>query len=193
MSELPSLILASARDLYLEKGLRGFSMRHLAGKLDVSPTALYRHYRNKEELIHKVIEEAVKVFSTYLFTSLAGRTPEDRFRLGSEAYLDFALEQKKYYEVIFMAPEQIGIGPAPECVQNEDLATYRLLIDRVQELMDTGVLAKDDPKDIAVNIWAHRHGLISLYLAGKLPMDESEFRRIYRDSDDRLLRGLRAP
>ena len=192
MSELPSLILASARDLYLEKGLRGFSMRHLAGKLDVSPTALYRHFRNKEELIHKVIEEAVKALSTYLFTSLAGRTPEDRFRLGSEAYLDFALEQRKYYEVIFMAPEQIGIGPAPECVQNEDLATFQLLIDRVQELMEKGVLAKDDPKDVAVNIWAHRHGLISLYLAGKLPMDETEFRRIYRDSDERLLRGLRA-
>lgn len=193
MSELPSLILASARDLYLEKGLRGFSMRHLAGKLDVSPTALYRHYRNKEDLIHKVIEEAVKVFSTYLFTSLAGRTPEDRYRLGGEAYLDFALEQRKYYEVIFMAPEQIGIGPAPECVQNEDLATFQLLIDRVQELMDKGILAKDAPKDVAVTIWAHRHGLVSLYLAGKLPMDESDFRRLYRESDERLLRGLRAP
>lgn len=193
MSELPSRILASARDLYLEKGLRGFSMRHVAGMLDVSPTALYRHYRNKEDLIHKVIEEAVKVFSTYLFTSLAGRTPEDRFRLCGEAYLDFALEQRKYYEVIFMAPEQIGVGPAPECLQNEDLATFQLLIDRVQELMDKGVLAKDVPKDVAVTIWAQRHGLVSLHLAGKLPMDESTFRLMYRESDQRLLRGLRAP
>jgi AcrR family transcriptional regulator len=111
MSDLPGRILDCARDLYLEKGLRGFSLRLLAGRLDVSPTALYRHFRNKEDIIHKVIEEAVKVFAGYLFASLAAGTPEERFRLSAEAYLGFALEQRKYYEVIFMAPEQIGSEP----------------------------------------------------------------------------------
>lgn len=193
MTELPNRILAAARDLYLEKGLRGFSMRHLAGTLDVSPTALYRHFRNKEELIHRVIEEAVKVFATYLFASLAGRTPEERFRMGGEAYLNFALEQRKYYEVIFMAPEQFGAGPAPEGLQKKDKATFQFLIDRVQELMDGGILAKGVPKDVAVTIWAHCHGLVSLYLAGKMPMDETAFRRLYWESSERILRGLRVP
>ena len=190
MSDLLGRILDCARDLYLEKGLRGFSLRLLAGRLDVSPTALYRHFRNKEDIIHKVIEEAVKVFAGYLFASLAAGTPEERFRLSGEAYLGFALEQRKYYEVIFMAPEQIGSEPVPEGLQGKNMATFQFLIDRVQEMMEGGALRKDSPKDVAVTVWAHSHGLISLYLAGKMPMDEAAFRILYWQSIERLLHGL---
>lgn len=193
MSDLPGRILACARDLYLEKGLRGLSMRLVAERLDVSATAIYRHYRNKEELLHKVVEEAVKVFAGYLFAALTGGTPEERFRRSGEAYLDFALEQSHYYGVIFMAPEQFGNGPVPEGLQRKDLAIFQFLIDRVQEMMEPGTFKKDAPKDVAVTIWAHCHGLISLYLAGKLAMDEAAFRAMYWESTERLFRGLQAP
>lgn len=192
MSDLQGRILGCARDLYLEKGLRGVSMRLVAERLGVSATAIYRHYRNKEDLIHKVVEEAVKVFANYLFTSLTGRTPEERFRQSCQAYLDFALQQGKYYEVIFMSPDQIGSGPVPEDLQRKGSATFQFLIDRVQEMMDRGALRKDDPKAVAVSIWAHSHGLISLYLLGKLEISEAEFRSLYWESTDRLTRGLGA-
>lgn len=191
MSNLQGRILACARDLYLEKGLRGLSMRHVAEKLGVSATAIYRHYRNKEDLIHKVVEEAVKLFGSYLFTSLSGRTAEERFRLGGEAYLNFALEQAKYYEVIFMAPDQFGTGTLPEELQRQAMANFQFLIDRVQECMESGALRKDDPRSVAVTIWAHSHGLVSLFLAGKFQMDAAAFRSVYWDSAERLIKGLK--
>ena len=43
--------------MYLEQGLPVLSMRHLADRLGVFATAIYRHYRNEEDLIHKLIEE----------------------------------------------------------------------------------------------------------------------------------------
>lgn len=191
MSDLQGRILAAARDLYLEKGLRGLSMRLLASRLDVSATAIYRHYRNKEDLIHKVIEEAVKAFHTYMFATLSGRTAEERFKLGGEAYLRFALEQSKYYEVIFMAPHHLGTEPMPGDLVRQSMANFQFLIDRVQELMEAGVLRRDDAKMVAVSIWAHSHGLVSLYLAGKLELDEVAFKHLYWESHKRLMTGLK--
>ncbi len=193
MSDLRERILVCAVDVYLEKGLKGLSMRLIAGKLGVSPTALYRHYRNKEDLVHSVIAEAVKVFGSYLFPALAGQTPEERFHLGGEAYLNFALEQSKYYEVLFLAPDQIGPESQPEELRQKGMATFQFLIDRVQECMESGHFRKNDPFSVAMTIWAYSHGLVSIYLAKKCPMDEAAFRNLYWNSYAQILLGIGVP
>lgn len=192
MSDLQAKILSTALDLYLEEGLGGLSMRRVADKLGVSATALYRHFRNKQDLIFAMIGEAVKLFGGYLFTALSAASPQERFRLGGEAYLNFALEQPKYYEVMFMAPQQLGAGPWPEELRSRSLATFQFLVDRVQECMDCGYLRKDDPQAVAMSVWAQVHGLVSIYLARKWPLDEAGVRKLFQDSRLRLLRGLRA-
>ena len=190
MSDLRGRILECALDLYLEHGLKGLSMRHVGEALGVSATAIYRHYRNKEDLLHNGIGEAVNVFGSYLFTSLSGRSAEERFKRCGEAYLDFALQKSKYYEVIFMAPSQLGGEGFPEDLRERFLATFQFLVDRVQESMEAGYLRKDDATAVSLTIWAHTHGLVSIYLAKKWQIDESGFRSLYRESKGRLLGGL---
>jgi AcrR family transcriptional regulator len=191
MSDLRERILECALDLYLEQGLKGLSMRHVGETLGVSATAIYRHYRNKEDLLHNVIGEAVNVFGSYLFTSLSSRTPEERFQRCGEAYLDFALRKIKYYEVIFMAPAQLGGEGFPEALRERSMATFQFLVDRVQECMESGFLKKDDATAVSLTIWAHTHGLVSIYLAKKWEIDEAGFRALYCDSTARVLAGLR--
>lgn len=190
VSDLREKILACALDQYLDQGLKGLSLRQIAIKLRVSATAIYRHYRNKEDLLHNIIGEAIKVFGNYLFASLAGKTPEERFNLCGEAYLNFGLEQTKYYEVIFLAPDQLGRETMPEDLGNKSMATFQFLIDRVQESMESGHFKKDDPYSVAMTIWAHSHGMISIYLAGKSPLDEAGFRKLYWESHSRIMNGL---
>ncbi|MDQ3000111.1 MAG: TetR/AcrR family transcriptional regulator [Fibrobacterota bacterium] len=190
MSDLRGRILECAVDVYLEQGLKGLSMRHVGEKLRVSATAIYRHYRNKEDLVHNVIGEAVKIFGAYLFAALSGRTPEERYKLSCEAYLSFALEKSKYYEVIFLAPSQLGEEGLPEELQQKSNATFQFLVDRVQECMESGYLRKDDAYSVAMTLWAHGHGLVSIYLAKKCPLDEAGLRKLYWESHGRLLNGL---
>jgi AcrR family transcriptional regulator len=191
MSELRERILDCALDLYLEHGLKGLSMRHVGERLDVSATAIYRHYRNKEDLVHNVIGEAVKLFGSYLFRALSAKTPEERYRQSGEAYLAFALEKSKYYDVIFVVPPQLGAAELPEDLQQRSMATFQFLVDRVQECMESGFFRKDDAHAVAMTIWGHAHGLVSIYLAKKFPMDEAAFRKLFWDSHARLLQGLR--
>ena len=58
----------------------------------VTATAIYRHYDGKNELIAAVMDEGLRIFTSYLRRGLDGETPEERLRLAGQAYLDFALD-----------------------------------------------------------------------------------------------------
>ena len=190
MSDLRTRILECALDLYLEQGLTGLSMRHVGDRLGVSATAIYRHYRNKEDLLNNVIGEAVKIFGIYLFQALSGESPQERYRLSGEAYLEFALRKSKYYEMIFMTSGKSQAADLPEDSRRQSMATFQFLADRVQECMECGHFRKDDVPAVALCIWSHTHGLVSLYLRGQLALDEDAFRAFYWESHARLLNGL---
>lgn len=52
------------------------------------------------------------------------------------------------------------------------------------------LLRADDPEAAALTVWAHVHGLVSLYLADKLDLDEASFREIFARSIEDLARAL---
>lgn len=193
MASLQGRILSCALDLYLEKGIHGLSMRQIAAKLDISATAIYRHYQNKQELLDTIVAEAVKIFGGYLFTALSGATPEERFRLSSQAYLDFALAQPKYYGVIFLEPQGQPTPAGEEAQSNRPengLANFQFLVDRVQECVDTGYFRKANPRSLALSIWAYDLGLMAIYLSGKSSLDEAAFRKFWWESQARFLHGV---
>ena len=49
-------IVAAAADLIAQKGLKGLSMAVLAGRIGVVPSALYRHYRSKEQIVGIILD-----------------------------------------------------------------------------------------------------------------------------------------
>ena len=183
-------ILACACNLYLTDGLDGFSMRKLASAVGVTAPALYRHYESKERVLQDVVGEGYRHLIEYLHRALQARTPQDRFRLAGEGYLDFALEHPRYYEVLFSGTELLN--DTPEDVAAQGCAVAQFWNDRVREAMGARILAPGDPGAIGMTSWAHAHGLISLYLKGMLPVAEHEFRALYRDSAARMFVGLGA-
>ena len=94
-------ILTRACELYLEGGAEAVSMRRLARDLGVTAPALYRHYDSREEMLLDVVAEAYRRLSERLYGALSGRTPAERLYLAGQAYLDFALDQPKYYEMLY--------------------------------------------------------------------------------------------
>lgn len=50
-----SLILTAAADLFVREGYPNVSMKQIAEAVAISPSALYRHFRGKEELLHSTV------------------------------------------------------------------------------------------------------------------------------------------
>jgi AcrR family transcriptional regulator len=94
-------ILAVGRTLLLEKGVDGFTLREVARAADYSPSALYRHFRNKDELVAAVAMEGLRVLGEFL-TEIPDDAPTDERLLGlGQAYLRFARESPEYFSLVF--------------------------------------------------------------------------------------------
>ena len=190
MSEQREKILACACELYLADGLDGFSMRKLARSLGVTAPALYRHYESKERVLFAVVGEGYRQLIQYLYRALEAPTPEERFRLADDGYLEFALRHPRYYEVLFTGLGTLGEDQVPKEVAAQGCAVGQFWNDRVRECIEAGLLREGEGEAIGMTLWGHAHGLISLYLKGMLQMSETEFRSLHRRSSARVLIGL---
>ncbi len=190
MSDQRGKILTCACDLYLSDGLEGFSMRKLAKQVGVTAPALYRHYENREHVLADVVREAYGEFTAQLYRALEGRTPLERFIKAGEGYLDFALKNARWYQILFTAPGQLGMSVLPEDIEAMGCAVHQFWIDRVRECQDAGILREGDPLQISLTMWAHAHGLLSLYHHGHFRMDEATFRGQFERSGATMLVGV---
>ena len=51
---------------------------------------------------------------------------------------------------------------------------------------------KDDTWEVALARWAHAHGYVALYRAGRFALSEEEFQSLFRRSMEKFLNGLRS-
>ena len=190
-----ALLVNAARDLFLEAGEPGFSLREVARRVGVSPAAVYRHFDGKEALIFAACTQGFSLFSSYLVRALAAASPLERALAATEQYLAFGLENPLDYRFIFMSPaEQVQLSKeaAAEQPRLPQHTTFQFLVDRIRECMDAGLIGGGDTQKTAVLVWAHLHGWVSLRLAGLLAGlgDDSAFADAYRQSVIQLFRGL---
>ncbi len=173
-------ILDEARELYLEAGLAGFSMRGVAERVGVTATALYRHFASKDALLASLLGEAFATFGSYLGRALGGQTPLERFRLTGKGYVDFALDHPRDYALMFLTNcKDLGYERISEELAQRSRGTFEFVVDRAKECLDAHVFAPRDPREIGLHVWSTLHGLVSLWLLGQLhrSMDRSGFER----------------
>jgi AcrR family transcriptional regulator len=173
-------IMSEARELFLQEGLAGVSMRAVAERVGVSATALYRHFHDKDALLASLLSEAFTTFGGYLGRALGGRTPLERFRATGAAYVDFALDHPRDYELMFLTNcAELGFKRIRQEVDQRSKPSFEMLVDRVQECTDAGVFAKRDVRQVSLYAWATLHGIVSLWLLGQLKegMDRAGLRQ----------------
>lgn len=181
--------MAEARDLFLEHGVPGVTMRGLAARMGVTPMALYRHFDNRDELLAAIVEQGHATFLRYLNRALGEASPDARLVVAGQQYLAFALDHPRSYAVMFM--EHVPAGAChPRGQDWEGAATFRFLVDRIRECAAAGLLDIGDPEAVALTVWAHVHGLVSLYLAGKLALGRGEFETLYGASIETVMRAF---
>ena len=190
MNDSRRKILEAAREIYLEGGIDALTMRAVAARVGVTATALYRHVANKQEMLTQVIEHGLDIFARYLSRSLSAPTPRDRLEQTGREYLRFALEHPRYYETLFMSATRLDISEEVSGLSDRRATTFQVLVDRIAECMDAGLLRRDDPVEVALTTWAHSHGLLSLFFTGKFGDDAAAFTELYDRSRRRFLRGI---
>lgn len=183
------VILDAARQICVDEGIDGLSMRKLAGRLGVTAPALYRHYRNKQALVQALVDEANRVFRGYLTGALHGDNLGHRASRIMNAYLDFALDNPKLYDLLFHSKGRTDLDRLPD---EQNSPNFRLLVDEIAKGIELGDLCRAEPVEVAISLWSMAHGLIGLYRNGRFGSDPAKFRAVYAQSMEHLYKGIAA-
>lgn len=183
-------ILGAARDLLDREGVAAVTMRRVAQQVGITPMAIYRHYPDRAAVLNAIAdagfaELAVRVRKLQLH----GRVKR-RLMQVSEVFLDTALEFPALYELMFLSRRE-GARIYPADFKARRSPTFNPTVEILEEAMRNGEVRRDDPVEIAFELSALSHGLIVLYLGGRVAEDKKEFRQLYERSFERYLHGIR--
>jgi len=184
-------ILRAARKLFERGGAEAVTMRRVADAVGVTPMAIYRHFANREALLKRIADDSFEsVAREWRERSPRGDVVE-RLLTTQMQYLDYALAHPHLFDHAFSVRRD-DARRYPEDFRARRSPTLNVVADTLAEGMREGALRQDDPWDVAMTLWAHAHGLIALYRAGRFSYDEKRFRAFYRASMGRLLDGIGA-
>ena len=133
------------------------SVRAVTRRAGVSPTALYLHFENREELFRAVSEAGFAELGAAMAAASAGagEDPRDQLVAIGHAYLRFARERPGHYAVLF----QRHITPSRE--DDEPKVGMDVFESLVAVVRRCGV-PEDEAFDHGVLLWMALHGRSSV-------------------------------
>ncbi|MEY4239924.1 MAG: hypothetical protein RL339_2525 [Pseudomonadota bacterium] len=146
------------------------SLRALAREVGVSPTAVYRHFPDKQALLGALAAEGIEQLGQYQqAAAAAAEGNSDAFGATGRAYVRWALANPALFRLVFgqcrdVGPSIFGDNLAARLLQDKALRAVRGDEAGAQQLM--------------VQAWAVVHGLAMLMLDGQLPQDDALIDRV---------------
>jgi AcrR family transcriptional regulator len=183
-------ILAAAREILDRKGLAAIAMRPVAERVGITPMAIYRHYADRNSLLNAIADEGFGELATRVQTVKLHGDVEARLMQVADIFLDTALQFPNLYELMFLVPRE-GARVYPKDFKAGRSPTFNPTVEILEKAMRAGELRPDDPIEITFELSAISHGLIVLYLGGRVAQSEKQFRMLYRRSFRRYFNGLR--
>lgn len=160
-----ALIIDAARELFAERGIEAVTLREVAQRIEHSTTAIYVHFKDKQDLVDQMVRQDFAAFNEALTTAAATLDPLARLGELGDAYVRFALSMPRHYQLLFMTPAQATAEHAEEdSLQGSE--GYTLLHTTVGACIAAGLFRPEltDNDGIAQAIWACVHGLVSLLI-----------------------------
>ena len=164
-------------------------MRKVALAVGITPMAIYHHFPNRSALLQTITDREFATLAQKFDTRMERGTPATRLLRLMDYYIDYAMEHPRVFDYVF-SQYRTGARRYPEDFQARRSPTLNRVADTVEAAMRKGQLRKDDVWEVALELWAHAHGYITLYRAGRFSFPEEQFRRLCRRSFRRLLDGL---
>src|SRR5262245_36176540 len=160
--EMRSLILDSARKVFLEKGYSQTSIRSIAEEMEYSPGTIYLYFKDKDEIFHALHEEGFRRLLEKMQPLEHVPDPFERLKAMGRVYLEFARNNKDLYDLMFIIQAPIKHEEEPEKWQMGQ-RTLDYLKNVLRQCQDNGHFKNQDVEYLSFAIWSTVHGMAALY------------------------------
>jgi AcrR family transcriptional regulator len=159
--ELQRTILDAAREAFVRFGYEGVSMRKLAESVGCSHGNLYLHFKDKEALFDRLVEESFERFGESqrsLPESARRGDPVEFLRKAGRAYVAWGIANASVYEFAFILRRPNQAHPRKPDV------TYERMRALVQRCIDEKRFRRMNADAASQALWAAAHGITSLLI-----------------------------
>lgn len=168
--ELRQALTHAAWDMINDNGVEQFTIVDAATRAGVSKAAPYRHFKDRDALLEAVIELGF----TKLGESAAAAT--ESFELGSRvriiaggnAYMRFFQNHPNVFDLMFKGRDVGTLAEKIREQENLELSCIQMHIANVKAWCLAKQIPQQEGLDIAINLWAWVHGMVSLNLNNNL-------------------------
>ncbi|MCP4676499.1 MAG: TetR/AcrR family transcriptional regulator [Deltaproteobacteria bacterium] len=188
--DLRAALLETTAKIIMEEGIHKVSMRALSNSIGVSRTAPYRHFTDKKSLLCAVAEHGFKLLSAEIKRATNTRgSGVKRFEKMALAYINFALNNPAYYNLMF--GKEMASDSPPEVLLVAAMAVLEEAVIVIESCQREGYFRKQDPNMLANVSWSTVHGLASLLIDGQIRSEDKPSGEYNLVSDDSVNTGVK--
>lgn len=151
-------------------------LREATRRVGVSPAAAYRHFADRDALLHAVCAAALSALAVAIEEALAALPPEPeplaaaraRLRAVGTGYLRFARAEPGLFQTAFAVPEVVRGPSSVAGPGSSGLTPLQLLAAALDGLVAAGALPRDRHPNAEFLVWSAVHGLAMLAIGGPL-------------------------
>lgn len=172
---LRTALVEAGVDAVRELGPDGVALRDLARRVGVSHNAAYRHFSDRDELLHAIADVGMTALTEAGAARLAAVHDPDPVRLArlrlreiGRSYIDFARRERGLFRVAFASYPSLDSVPAMEVGDGEHPGPFGQLNDCLDDLVRVGYLSPEARTGAEFACWAAVHGMSMLLLEGPL-------------------------
>ncbi len=170
--ELKELILNASKKILLREGQEGLSIRKIAAAIEYSPATIYLYYKDKDAILHELMEMGFMLMNKYMVSAFAEQDPVERIHAIGAAYVKFGLENKDWYDLMFNSDKPMK--HIEKCMEdwNEGMAMFNFLTMTCSEAIQKLKLKGLEDRILALHLWSLVHGLVNLAMTDRLDIVE---------------------
>ncbi|PJJ79585.1 AcrR family transcriptional regulator [Mucilaginibacter auburnensis] len=163
---LRSLILESAKKLFIENGVEQTTIRAIAKNIDYSVGTVYFYFKDKNEILNALHTQGFSQLGLQFSVLKNVNHPMERLMAMGRLYIAFALENPDMYELMFTLKEPMEVLDSKEHEQwDEGISAFRALKDTVNACIKAGHFNGHTAEPLTYMIWSVVHGMCSLYIS----------------------------
>lgn len=160
--ELKGKILEAAKDLFMQQGFEGTSIRNIAERIEYSPTTIYLYFKDKDEICYELHKEGFMLLNQYLRALVDVEDPFERLKATAKAYVRFASENREFYELMFIMKSPMNSIKKEEADWEEGDRAFGFLVSTIEQCIAKGYFHGLNAEVLAFTCWSMVHGICSL-------------------------------
>ncbi|ENK1242137.1 TetR/AcrR family transcriptional regulator [Clostridium botulinum] len=162
-----SLIIEGLR-LFNEEGADKFSLRKVAALCNVSHSAPYKHFKNKEELINDISQYVFSEFEKSLreIAEIYKDVPYKKIVELGKKYVWFMVENPDYLKFLFLNNYKYEITVEENKIETKIMGAFGIFKESAIEYLKSINVKKEEYAQDVIAMWSMVHG-IAVMLANR--------------------------